>query len=303
MRTAICTISTHGHVFKADALFHSLRGNTDADLVNLIIDREPDSDTGKHGVLLRSRASLSVKWTDEILRKYRGDALRWGCKSLLIGQLLQEGYDRVMYVDNDTFFYSSPDFLFKLLDAHTVLLTPHFYSADPTREQHWLEANFRVGLYNAGFVAVGQGGREAMEWWAGCCAYNVRKSSWRGLFDDQKYLDLLPVIFDNVHVLRHKGCNVAGWNIDLCPRSTDDDGNVIIDGEWPLVFVHYNTFTLRMAHLGKDPAMAVLARQYVAVLSRHAAGLTLPRLARYRFADMTDLLRHLLWKLQRSLTG
>jgi len=303
MRTAICTISTHGHIFKADALFHSLRGNTDADLVNLIIDREPATDTDTHGVTLRGLGSLTVGSAPEILAKYRGDALRWGCKPLIIGQLLQEGYDKVIYVDNDIFFYSSPDFLFNLLDAHTVLLTPHFYPADPTREQHWLEANFRVGLFNAGFVAVGQGGRKAMEWWAGCCAYNIRKSSWRGLFDDQKYLDLLPVLFDDVHILRHKGCNVAGWNTDMCPRSKDDDGSVIIDGEWPLVFVHYNAFTFRMAVIGKDPEIAVLAQQYANLLNRYRTGLTLHHQSRYTFVDMTDLMRHLLWKLQRSLTG
>lgn len=303
MRTAICTISTHSHLYKADALFHSLRGKTDARFINLITDYRPNADVDVNGTVMRGLDSLTVPNARPIITKYRGDALRWGCKPLLIGQLLQEGYDKVIYVDNDIYFYSSPGFLFDMLDEHAVLLTPHHYPADPAQGQEWLEANFRVGLYNAGFIAAGQRGAKAIEWWAGCCAYAVCKSGWRGLFDDQKYLDLMPVLFDGVHVMRHKGCNVAGWNISTCPRSIADDGLVVIDGEKPLVFVHYNTFTLRMAYFGKDPEIALLAQQYVEQLQRHRPGLTMGRLAWYTVADVADMLRHVLWRFQRAFTG
>lgn len=301
MRTAVCTISSHSHLFKADALFHSLRGDTGADLIHLVIDSGPASPNDARGVMLRGLSSLTVRWAAEILGSYRGDALRWGCKPLLIGQLLEEGYDRVIYVDNDICFFSSPDPLFEMLDAHAVLLTPHFYPADPTRGQHWLEANFRVGLYNAGFVAAGQNGRGAMEWWAACCAYSIRKSAWRGLFDDQKYLDLLPVIFDGVHVLRHRGCNVAGWNIDMCPRTVSADGSVIIDGRWPLVFVHFNSFTVRAILKGRDPLLAPLMRQYEGFLQMARPGHDLRASVALSIADVPDFLRHLLWRFATTI--
>jgi hypothetical protein len=57
------------------------------------------------------------------------------------------------------------------------------------------------------------------------------------LYADQKYLDLLPFLFDGVHVNRDDRCNVGGWRLDRFLAGRQDC--------WPLpaeeapVFLHF----------------------------------------------------------------
>lgn len=249
-------------------------------------------------IIWHSNDSLTGEIAKKILRKYQGNALRWALKPVFILHLLEK-YENVIYVDNDICFYSSPDFLFDKLSSKSVLLTPHHYQSSPKKEPHWLEASLRVGLYNAGFIAVSQSGAEAMQWWAECCAYNVRQSSWRGLFDDQRYLDLIPILFDNAHVLKHLGCNVAGWNTERCSRSINAAGSIVLNENWPLIFVHYNAFTIREILKGRDPLLTPLLLDYEVLLQIYNRKFTLAREASLNSSDFKLIARHFFWKVFR----
>lgn len=298
MRAAICTISTKGHLFKTKALFHSLSGMTDAKFHCLVTDVGNESvlESEIQQVLL---SELKDGPATSIKAKYSGDKLRWACKPLLLLHLLNNGYDRVIYVDNDIYFYSSPVFLFDSLNEHSVILTPHNYLASAEERQYWLEATYRIGLYNAGFIGVNQHGKESMQWWAKCCAYNVKKSSWRGLFDDQRYLDLMPVLFDHVHVEKHPGCNVAGWNTDRCQRSLNKDGEVVLNDRWPLVFVHYNGFTMRAILNGSDELLRTHLDSYFQILKKFDPSFSPKRITSYGSMDGVNFLRHICWHIAR----
>ncbi|MCB9205105.1 MAG: hypothetical protein H6603_09045 [Flavobacteriales bacterium] len=193
--------------------------------------------------------------------------LRWSLKPVMISSLLED-YEKVIYLDNDTFFFNDPSFLFDELDKHDILLTPHNYPRDPKKNQNWLEANFKVGLYNAGFIAVNRSAKHIMDWWADCCLYRCEKSLLRGLFDDQKYLDLVPIMHPNTKVLEHKGCNIAGWNNEVCKRVEQPDGSVLIDNKWPIVFIHFNGFTNRAIVNGDDPLLKPYFDEYLKALLR-----------------------------------
>ena len=186
-----------------------------------------------------------------MIRKYKGDKLRWALKPVFTKFLLESGYDQVIYVDNDIFFYSSVDFIFEKLHTSSFIITPHFYRSDPSNNQNWLEANHRVGLYNAGFFAASKKSIPVLDWWANCCLYNVKKAYWRGLYDDQKYLDLVPIIFDNVTVLKHRGCNFAGWNCDEVELEIRNKHLYINNEE--LVFIHFAQLSMeRFSELNSE---------------------------------------------------
>ena len=204
---------------------------------------------------------------NQVFQKYSKnlDRIRWSLKPIMISQLLNN-HDKVIYLDNDTIFFNDPSFLFDELVEHNILLTPHHYPHNPKKNQNWLEANFKVGLYNAGFIGVNRSAKHIMEWWADCCLYRCEKSLIRGLFDDQKYLDLIPVIHPNTKILEHKGCNVAGWNVDVCKRVKQEDGSVLIDNKWLLVFVHFNGFSVRSIIQDKDPLLKPYLDKYVRAL-------------------------------------
>ncbi len=294
---AICTISTSSHLFKVQALFDGLTALTAANM-HCLVTTDVVPKTNSH-ITYHVLDELKGPSSQVIQTKYQDNELRWACKPLFLKYLLDSGYDRVIYVDNDIFFYASPDFLFEQLKSDNILLTPHFYPADPKEEQFWLEANFRVGLYNAGFIGVSKNAISALEWWASCCAYNVKQSGWRGLFDDQKYLDLFPILFENVHILKHAGCNVAGWNKKLSARSVDTNGALLLNERWPLVFIHFNVFTFRAIERGWDPLLLPHLRTYLDYLHRFNPNYSFKQELQLTLSDYSRYLRHLLWKLAR----
>jgi len=296
-RFAFCTISTSSHLFKVHTLFKGLDGLTNADMHCLVTDAVPAS--GDERINFHALDGLSDEVAVTIKSRYTGNELRWATKPLFISHLLQLGYERVIYVDNDIYFIASPDFLFEKLGEVNMFLTPHYYPADPKEEQFWLEANFRVGLYNAGCVGANSNAIGALNWWAQCCAYNVKKSAWRGLFDDQKYLDLIPVLFDKVEVLKHHGCNVAGWNKKLSVRSLGSDNKLVLNGKWPLVFIHFNVFTFRAIMKGWDPLLEPFLKTYVDQLTSFNPRYVLANETRLTLADYSRYVRHLVWKMVR----
>ena len=233
--------------------------------------------------------------TQTIISKYGSskDKLRWSLKPVFLRHLLETTTDKVIYVDNDIYFFGDFAFLFDLLDTHDFLLTPHHYPRDPHRDQNWLEANFRVGLYNAGFVGVNQNATKDLTWWADCCAYRCEKNLLRGTFDDQKYLDLIPVMNENTHIIRHKGCNVAEWNRSVISRS-EKDGKVFLDEVYPLVFIHFNGTTVRAIEQGEEPLLKKSLSLYLANLKKHKTDITTAQL--YKLPGLLDRVKYRVWK-------
>lgn len=235
-----CTISTFSHLYKTYALADSIRGYGGKLYVLLIDSDEELPKKQPENIVFCTLKDVDQGIGNQIITKYQKnkDKLRWALKPVFLSFLLNNN-PQVIYVDNDIYFFGNYSFLFDELNSNSLILTPHFYPSNPQREQNWLEANFRVGLYNAGFIGVNRNAKQALNWWAECCLYNMKKSYWRGLFDDQKYLDLFPILFDNVKVLKHKGCNLAGWNYKSLNVSRDNDDEIIIDNKYSLIFIHF----------------------------------------------------------------
>ncbi len=52
------------------------------------------------------------------------DFFRWSMKSMLISYLLDKGFDKVLYIDCDMFFFNDYHFLFSDLDTSSVVINP-----------------------------------------------------------------------------------------------------------------------------------------------------------------------------------
>lgn len=293
MKTALCTISTKSHIFKSKVALESVAPYSETDTVCLLTDTNQveASDTIK----FYYTSDLKSKIAQQLLQKYKGDQLRWSLKPIFTKFLLENGYDQVIYVDNDIFFYSSPDFLFEKLKKSSFLLTPHFYKADPNKNQNWLEANYRVGLYNAGFFGVNKDAIPILDWWAECCLYNVRKSFWRGLYDDQKYLDLVPVIFDNTELIKHRGCNFAGWNCDGV--LLDFNNNQLFVNNDQLLFIHFAQISIERFSKVDSPMHAIY-KEYLEILRKYKSNFEFQSKER-SLSALSAYIYYLRWKCTR----
>lgn len=285
--SVFCTISTFHHLYKAYALADSL-AVFDCKLIVLLVDGAVEKTLKHQNISFLGLKDLTVDGSSSIIDKYarNQDKLRWALKPVLLLELLKT-HDKIVYVDNDIFFFNSPQFLFDELGDFSILLTPHFYPASPKKNQTWLEANFRIGLYNAGFIAVNINAIDALEWWRDCCLYEIKKSYWRGLFDDQKYLDLFPILFNGVKILKNRGCNLAGWNDEV---SLEKD---------QLIFVHFNTFTIKKFSTKNHPFHYSL-NEYLKIIRLYSFDDLKIDIGTNKL-NIQNALYYIRWKISRSL--
>lgn len=167
-------------------------------------------------------------------------------KGIAMVRLLEQGADKVVYLDPDTAVFSSLQPLEDLLDEHDILLTPH--QVDPADARHEILDNevssLKHGTFNLGFAAVaarGDGLRFAA-WWRDRLLDFCFDDIPNGLFTDQRWCDLAPSFFPGLHVLRDPGYNVASWNLGRRPMTVGRDGTVLVKGS-PLRFFHFTKVT------------------------------------------------------------
>ena len=99
-----------------------------------------------------------------------------------------------------------------------------------------------------------------MEWWAERCCVECSASS-ETTYVDQKYLDLIPLYFDDVGIIKHKGCNVAAWNSSYLQRTVVD--NVVLVAGQPIIFIHYSPITIRYIEHGLDFNLTEHLSEYI----------------------------------------
>lgn len=202
--------------------------------------------------------------TNQMASKYLTndvDAFRWSMKPVFMSFLLNNGFEKVICVDSDLGFHNTFDFLFDALDDYNVLLTPHWRSTDLSSDFTNYLRNFSHGMFNAGFFACNRHAMSALKWWAETCYSVCEMVPSKGLHDDQSHLNLMPVFFEKIRILRHQGCNVASWNQEVCKR-TASDGSVLINNKFPIVFIHYTRVTLRDVLIGVDPLLSDFLLEY-----------------------------------------
>jgi len=141
--------------------------------------------------------------------------------------------DLITYLDADLFFFSSPDALFEEIADHSVAIIPHRFARSDGKAE-------RYGTFNVGWVSFRRDddGLACLQRWRAQCLSWCADQSEGERFADQKYLDDWPIRFRNVAILRHKGANLAPWNLsnyDISLRGKD----LYVDNE-PLVFYHFH---------------------------------------------------------------
>jgi hypothetical protein len=140
----------------------------------------------------------------------------------------------VTYLDSDLFFFASPEPVFDEMKDAAFGIIPHHFTKR-------LAYMLRFGIYNVGWVSVRHcdEGFAAVRWWRERCIEWCYDRVEGDRFADQRYLDLLPGLFHNVHVIQHLGANLAPWNFDDL-RVESQNGSVLIEGRYPLLFFHFH---------------------------------------------------------------
>lgn len=159
--------------------------------------------------------------------------------------LAREDCGKVLYMDPDTVAFSRLDDILEALEQDSITLTPHLTSPEQTVDGVMDNeiSCLKHGVYNLGFVGVKADaeGRRFAAWWGDRIYRFCRDDIKNGLFTDQRWIDLVPAFFDNVHILKSPRLNVATWNL----RTRHFAGSMVdgftVNG-LPLGFYHFTGF-------------------------------------------------------------
>jgi len=198
--------------------------------------------------------------------------LNTAVKPWMFEHVFARSYDRVIYIDPDVVLYSP----LAELDASSFLtLTPHLTGSIAGDEHPSERTILQAGVYNLGFLAVTRKPSLArfLAWWKEKLEYQCVIDLARGLFVDQKWIDLAPGLFPDVTILRHDGYNVAYWN--LLQRTVTGAGESATVNGQPLRFFHFSGF---------DPGLQYLVSKHHHALRLSEVGDARNLLDEYRVA-------------------
>ncbi len=143
-----------------------------------------------------------------------------------------------VYLDPDCYVYDDMPELREKLKTRPIVLCPHLLK--PGNIDMELSSTAH-GVYNLGFLAVNHS-EEAVRfinWWADRLQMFCYDDIPRGIFTDQKWIDLAPCFFDT-EIFKHHGYDFATWSLMNCNLSKKD-GHYFVEGD-PLRFIHFSGY-------------------------------------------------------------
>lgn len=151
---------------------------------------------------------------------------------------------KIIFLDPDTFMFSSAQSILSDLDVHSVVLTPHYTTPQTDHASESDVGMMRFGSFNLGFFAVrnSSAGLYFLNWWSKRCIDFSYMESQFGLSTDQKWVTIAPCFFQDLYVSFNLGYNAAPWNSFERKIDKNSNGKYIVNGKYELVFFHFSNF-------------------------------------------------------------
>jgi glycosyltransferase involved in cell wall biosynthesis len=283
-KICIFTIVSNNYLHYANTLFESVKKHCpEADLVLGLCDEKqkdtfcPDADD------IIELKNLEVTGLGHFVYQYTILELNTAIKPYVIEMLMNRGYEKVIYLDPDIKIFDTLSPMLSLLDKFNVLLTPHLTDVlDDGKLPNELGI-LQAGSYNLGYIGLKTNDetRKLVKWWQSKLFKECVVDISRGLFVDQKWMDMVPSIFSGVYINRDEGWNVAYWNLNHRDVIKLDTGQFEVNGR-PLMFFHYSGYSIEARTLSKHqnrfdknskgPALVELCDIYNECLTNNGIG-------------------------------
>ena len=241
-RIAACTIVSRNYAAYARTLQESLKQtNPDIDFYVLVVDRKDPS--------FEATCKLDrMVWVEDMdipnfcqmAFKFDILELNTNVKPFMLTRLAQS-YEYVFYLDPDIYVYGSMQGLVDRLAESTAIVTPHTTSPIDDGKMPSEIDFMRAGTYNLGFFGMRSCSESLrlLDWWGRRCSQLGYNDPRQGLFVDQRFIDLVPSIFEGVVIERSPVYNVAYWNLHERRIDANDYMRPRVNGQ-TLVFFHFS---------------------------------------------------------------
>lgn len=245
---ACLTIVSKNYLSMARVLCSSfLKHHPGARFYVVLVDKnEGYIDIEKEDFILIEIQDSGIPAPDIFPYQYNILELNTAVKPFALKQLLQDqSIEKIAYIDPDICIYRPLDEVWGGLEDHSVVITPHMREPFGDNCSPSELAIIQSGTYNLGFIALknDKTARKLLDWWSERLYLDCVVDVPRGLFTDQKWIDLVPAYFDSVLILRCPSFNVAYWNLHE-RRLTKEEGRFHCE-KAPLAFFHFSGYSAR----------------------------------------------------------
>lgn len=279
MKKCIFTIVAKNYIGLGEILGSSIaRFHDDVDFRIFVADEfdTQPSQLPDNVIVTRNLLGYSNDEWEDMAFKYDLTEFCTAIKPACFQYVFEQGYDRALYMDPDTFAFASLQPIFQVLDTYDVALTPqiarihiHYTGEHP----EWaMNVN---GIFNLGFCGMANTPitQQVLQWWRLRLKKECFTDRCVGDFTDQKWMDWMPGFLGNDHlyVFHQLGMNMAPWNFfereliekdgQIMVRLRTDDGS---KDEEPLLFMHFAGYDYEQMKHG------VVARKRIENLKEYA---------------------------------
>ena len=243
---------------------------------------------------------LAIPHLDRLLYQYTILELNTAIKPFVFSHLFKESpCAKLVYFDPDIQLFSSGARLLDALDESEILLTPHLTDFLDDGRLPGDITILQTGAYNLGFIALRRSAsaEKLLGWWQDRLLRDCVVDIPNGLFTDQKWIDLVPGIFERTGIVRDPGWNVAYWN--LKHRDVEEIGGRFLVNGVPLFFFHYSGFEADKSSISKHQDryrmsdLSLPARHLFDIFGQNVAACGAARYAKlpYAFATLASGVR------------
>ncbi|USX50035.1 glycosyltransferase family 4 protein [Lentzea sp. HUAS12] len=235
-----CTVATRSGLPAAKVLAASYREHHPGhEFVILVLD-------GPDGVVAREQwTEVGPGWLDldettfqRMATAYDSGELAGAVKPLVLRKLLSQGAPAAIFLHPDIRVFAPYPEVVDLAVQHDIVLTARLLEPMPRDGYEPSDLGMMaMGMFDLGFIAVGQGSKKFLEFWAERLRQDAIIDPGAQLFVDQRWADQIPTLFRHT-ILRDPGFNIGYWNAHERSVTRGPDGTLYAGGE-RLRFFHF----------------------------------------------------------------
>jgi hypothetical protein len=244
---AACTIVSVNYLAQAKVLARSYLDNHPDDFFYiLLVDRKSEYnsivDDEYHYLWVEDIGIIDMV---HMAFKYNVVEFNTSVKPYFLKYLFEKdnAIEKLLYIDPDIYIFNELAYVFSTLDVSEIMLTPHitevmdddgFFPDD--------SLYLKYGIYNLGFLGLKRSDTadKLLSWWCDKLSSQCFDDTRNSYFVDQKWIDMVPAMFDKVYISKNQGCNMAYWNLHE-RRLTKVDDVILVNNKYQLLFFHFSS--------------------------------------------------------------
>jgi glycosyltransferase involved in cell wall biosynthesis len=275
----VCTVIARNYLAAARVLARSLHEHHPESRCHVLVIDGPEGyfDPAEEPFEVVEPGAIGLPGFERMAGIYEVLELATAVKPWLLRSLLAEAGEGIVYLDPDIRLYAPIGDVFEAVREHGLVLNPHNTEPMPRDGRRPNEQDILIaGAYNLGFIGLGHSdfAQAFLDWWGERLETDCIVDPERGFFVDQRWIDLVPGLAPDFHLIRDPGFNVAYWNLPTRELERRN-GHYLVNGE-PLRLFHFSGFKPTVPHLlsryqdrvrlPDDPVLTQLCTDYAEAL-------------------------------------